>query len=56
MKNDHDNSNPNNQISNMLIQLLHWLTLLELSGGHRCEHGIGQMMPESTIAVSIKKK
>ena len=46
MKNDQRISKPNNQPTLIKMQLLHWLTNLELSGGSAENHEIRKLMPE----------
>ena len=55
MKTKQSASKPKNQLTNMLMQLLDWLTHLELSGGHTGEQNIGQLMPEPAFAGLIKE-
>jgi hypothetical protein len=55
MKNNQSTQNPMNQIINLLLQLLDWLTHLELSDGHIVELDIGQGMSGSSLMDSIKR-
>ena len=50
MKNNQSSPKPNNRLINLLMQLLDWLTHLELSGDHIVEQDIGQRM----LAVSLR--
>jgi len=54
MKNDQYTSKPINPITNMLMQLLHWLTLLELSGGHIIECEIEQNLLKLSFQVCLE--
>ena len=53
MNNEKSASKPNNQLTNMLMQLLHWRSRLELSGGYAGEQDIGQWMPLPAYSISI---
>jgi len=44
---------PNNQLTNMLMQLLHWISHLELSEGHVGGQDIVQLLPMPALADSI---
>ncbi|MDP2338065.1 MAG: hypothetical protein Q8N05_16790 [Bacteroidota bacterium] len=53
MKNDLKISKPNKRFINLMMQLLHWMSHLELSGGILAEHDVGRQMPESSDPVLI---
>jgi len=53
MKNELKISKLTNRFTNMMMQLLHWMAQLELSGGILAEHDIGQRMSESSVPGSI---
>ena len=42
-------------ITNLLMKLLHWLTLLELSGGRIDERNRMERLPESSVTIAIKR-
>ena len=54
MKNNQSTPKPNNPFTNLLMQLLHWLTHLELSWGHIGERDKMERLPESSFESSIK--
>jgi hypothetical protein len=55
MKNNQPAPNPMNLLINLLMQLLDWLTHLELSEGSILELDIGHRMPGSSLINSINK-
>lgn len=54
MKNNPKISKPNNRPTSILMQLLHWLTHLELAGGLEGELHGWHSLPELSINHSIR--
>ena len=55
MKNEQRISKPNNQPTSILMELLQWLTNLELSGSSGGEQDIGNLKPVPIIESSLKR-
>ena len=50
MKNEKITSKTSRRLTNLIVQLLRWISHLELSGGHGGEQDIGQLLPEPALA------
>lgn len=54
MKINQNAPKPIHPLTKIIMQLLHWMSHLELSGGGSGEHEIGLMMPQSSFPNSMK--